>query len=119
MLRALTGATRSNLDSGMQRDEPLPWTTDMGSHDVLYRCGIRGQHCSHGFRSSFSTIMNARHPQDAAAIEAALAHVVGGVRGIYMRGDYLERRRELMADWTGLLLDGAPPSEILLVGRRR
>ena len=52
-------------------------------------------------------------------IEAALAHVVGGVRGIYMRGDYLERRRELMADWTGLLLDGAPPSEILLVGRRR
>ena len=87
--------------------------------DVLYRCGFRGQHCSHGFRSSFSTIMNARHPQDAAAIEAALAHVVGGVRGIYMRGDYLERRRELMAEWTGLLFDGAPPPDILLVGPPR
>ena len=87
--------------------------------DVLYRCGFRGQHCSHGFRSSFSTIMNARHPQDAAAIEAALAHVVGGVRGIYMRGDYLERRRELMAEWAGLLFDGAAPPEILLSGPRR
>ena len=50
--------------------------------------------------------------------EAALAHV-GGVRGIYMRGDYLERRRELMAEWTGLLFDGARPPEILLVAPRR
>jgi hypothetical protein len=63
--------------------------------------------------------MNARHPQDAAAIEAALAHVVGGVRGIYMRGDYLERRRELMAEWAGLLFDGATPPETLLHGPRR
>jgi hypothetical protein len=63
--------------------------------------------------------MNARHPQDAAAIEAALAHVVGGVRGIYMRGDYLERRRKLMAKWAGLLFHGAAPPEILPVGPRR
>ena len=52
-------------------------------------------------------------------IEAALAHVVGGVRGIYMRSDYLERRRELMAEWAGLLFDGAAPPDILLSGPRR
>jgi len=31
MFEALTGAARSTLDTGMQRDEPPPQTTDMGS----------------------------------------------------------------------------------------
>jgi len=87
--------------------------------DVLHRCGFRGEHCAHGFRSSFSTIMNERYPDDWAAIEAALAHVVKGARGVYMRSNYLERRRELMAAWAGLLLDGAPPPETLLSEPRR
>ena len=87
--------------------------------DVLHRCGFRGEHCAHGFRSSFSTIMNERYPDDWAAIEAALAHVVRGARGVYMRSNYLERRRELMAEWAGLLFDGAAPPEILLSGPRR
>ena len=63
--------------------------------------------------------MNERHPEDWAAIEAALAHVVGGTRGAYMRSNYLERRRELMAEWAELLLEGAPPAETLLYGPRR
>ena len=63
--------------------------------------------------------MNERHPEDWAAIEAALAHVVGGVRGAYMRSNYLERRRELMAEWADLLLDGAAPPETLVFGPRR
>ena len=87
--------------------------------DVLYRCDFRGVHCAHGFRSSFSTIMNERYPDDWAAIEAALAHVVGGVRGVYMRANYLERRRELMAEWANLLLEGAEPAQTLLFGSRR
>ena len=63
--------------------------------------------------------MNERYPDDWAAIEAALAHVVKGARGAYMRSNYLERRRELMAEWAGLLFDGAAPPEILLVDPRR
>jgi hypothetical protein len=86
--------------------------------EVLHRYGFKGEHCAHGFRTSFSTIMNARHPRDGAAIEAALAHIVGGTRGAYMRGDYLEQRRPLMAEWADLLLDGAAPAETLLYGRR-
>jgi len=87
--------------------------------DVLYRNGFKGEHCAHGFRSSFSTIMNERHPGHWAAIEAALAHIVGGTRGAYMRSNYLERRRELMIEWADLLLDSMAPAETLLFGPRR
>jgi integrase len=73
---------------------------------LLERLGFKDTHCMHGFRSSFSTIMNERHPEDWAAIEAALAHGISGVRGAYMRGNYLERRRELMIEWANLLLEG-------------
>jgi integrase len=87
--------------------------------EALYRCEYRGVHSAHGFRSSFSSIMNERHPEDWAAIEAALAHVAGGTRGSYMRSNYLERRRQLMAEWADLLLDGVAPPETLLYGPRR
>jgi hypothetical protein len=79
---------------------------------------VRGLHCAHGFRSSFSSIMNERCPEDWAAIEAALAHVAGGVRGAYMRTNYLQRRHELMIAWSDLLLAGACPADELLLGPR-
>ena len=36
---------------------------------------------------------------DRELAEAALAHVVGGVEGAYMRSDLIERRRDLMQRW--------------------
>jgi hypothetical protein len=58
--------------------------------------------------------MNERHrdERDTDAIEAALAHLTGGVRGIYARGVYLNRRRALMAGWAALLLRDAAPLAI-------
>jgi integrase len=86
---------------------------------LLYRCGYRGKMSVHGFRAAFSSIMNERHPDAHDAIEAQLAHVVKGVRGAYMRAPFLERRRQLLAEWADLLLEGAIAAPALLLGPRR
>lgn len=58
----------------------------------------------HGLRSTFRdwTAERTEYPRDMA--EIALAHSVGSeVEGAYRRGDQLEKRRALMADWAGFL----------------
>jgi integrase len=64
-------------------------------------CGeLSGGRCvPHGWRSTFRDWAGdaTSYPRELA--EAALAHVVGGVEGAYRRGDAVERRRPLMADW--------------------
>ena len=56
---------------------------------------------THGFRSTFSAIGRTTAPAYAPAeIELALAHVVGNkVAAAYRRGDALDKRRRLMAEW--------------------
>lgn len=91
----------------------------------LYRDnGFRGRHVPHGWRSSFSTIMNERamaaeRPGDRVIIDMMLGHVQAGVEPIYNRSAYLPRRRELAQEWADLLLDGLPPASTLLTGARR
>ena len=54
---------------------------------------------THGFRTSFrSWCAEQNEPREIA--EAALAHVVPGVEGAYMRSDLFERRRTLMQEWS-------------------
>jgi integrase len=86
---------------------------------LLRDAGYQDRHVPHGFRSAFSTIMTERHPEDYEPIEAALAHVVGGTRGRYLRTSFLDRRRKLMEEWANLILDGAPDAEALLLGQRK
>lgn len=54
---------------------------------------------AHGFRSSFRDWAAERTSYPNHIVEMALAHVVGGVEGAYRRGDLLEKRRRLMAEW--------------------
>jgi integrase len=78
---------------------------------VLDCAGWHDHHSAHGFRASFSTIMNDRpgtQPGDEDAIEAQLARKLPGVKGIYNHGTYFERRSEIVSDWSSLILDGAP-----------
>lgn len=82
-----------------------------------------GRHVPHGWRSTFSSVMNERsaqlgRPGDADVIELMLAHKPQGVRGIYNRAAYLQRRRELAQLWADLLLKDMPPAEALLEGPR-
>lgn len=81
-----------------------------------------GRHVPHGWRSTFSTIMNEwaqeqGRPGDSAVIDMMLAHVRPGVEGIYNRAAYMPRRRELAQIWADMLLDGLPPPASLLEGK--
>ena len=86
----------------------------------LYRnAGMRGRHVPHGWRASFSTIMNehvAQHgrDEDRAIIDLMLAHVPKGVEAAYNRAVYMPRRRELAQSWGDMLMEGAAPVDSLL-----
>ena len=57
---------------------------------------------AHGFRSLGSTMLNSLGYRPDV-IEAALAHIQPGVRGVYNRGDYWEERRTMMQEWADYL----------------
>ncbi|WP_337847685.1 integrase arm-type DNA-binding domain-containing protein [Sphingomonas sp.] len=81
---------------GLKPGKPL---SNMSMEMVLRRMEVTD--CSvHGFRSSFRDWCGEEtaFPRDIA--EMALAHAVGSdVERAYRRGDALEKRRELMAQW--------------------
>lgn len=77
-----------------------------------------GGHVPHGWRATFSTVMNERaghagRDGDRAVIDLMLAHVKGDVEAAYNRAAYMPRRRELAQDWADLLMEGAPPPDTL------
>ena len=70
--------------------------------------GHRGRHVPHGWRATFSTIMNERAAEqerwgDRDIIDLMLAHVKGDVEAVYNRAAYMPRRRQLAEEWAGLL----------------
>lgn len=96
------------------------------------REGYKGRHCPHGWRSSFSTIMNEAialllRTDEAEAfnrlvIDLMLAHLPKGVsetERIYNRAAYMDRRREIANEWADLLLAGMDEAASLMDGPRR
>ena len=84
---------------------------------------LGGRHVPHGWRSSFSTIMNERakemdRPGDREVIDLMLAHKPKGVEAVYNRAAYMKRRRLLAQEWADLLTDGLMPAEQLIEGPR-
>jgi integrase len=74
----------------------------LGAHTfqrLLGRCGVSAT--PHGFRSSFRD-WAAETGVAREVAEAALAHVVRGVEGAYMRTRFLEERRRIMEAWSDL-----------------
>ncbi|WP_150523864.1 tyrosine-type recombinase/integrase [Roseibium sediminis] len=70
---------------------------------ALRRLGYMGsEHVAHGFRSSFSTILNERG-FDGDLIEKSLDHQDSSVRAIYNRSEYKTLRRKIMQDWADLV----------------
>nr|WP_202408006.1 integrase arm-type DNA-binding domain-containing protein [Novosphingobium silvae] len=90
----------------------------------IYRdAGFTGLHVPHGWRSTFSTIMNERaamedQERDRAIIDLMLAHAQQGVEPIYNRAMYLPRRRHLAQVWADLLMQGAVEPHLLLPEHR-
>lgn len=98
-------------------DKPM---SDMALSILLKRNGYAGRHVPHGFRSSFSSIMNERRPEDRYIIDLMLAHVSKDkVEAAYNRSVHLEKRREIAQEWADLLLAKCvPASEITQISPR-
>jgi integrase len=73
--------------------------------DLYDRAGYAGRHVPHGWRATFSTILNERFPLERALIDQALAHSPKDkVEAAYNRAQQLARRRHLFQRWADLLL---------------
>jgi len=96
------------------------------------REGYKGRHVPHGWRSSFSTIMNEQAERelgtdlrllaDRLIIDLMLAHTPAGMSATelrYNRARYMDRRRELAQRWADLIMEGAIAAEQILDSPRR
>ena len=87
---------------------------------LLNRAGFHQRHVPHGWRSTFSTIMNERNHADFAVVEMVLAHTPQNeVAAAYNRARYLTQRRAMLREWADMLLEGMPSAAELLKGPRR
>lgn len=121
-VRRLTGRNRLVFPGQRHSHKPL----SENAIGYLYnRVGFHGRHVPHGWRSSFSTIMNAlarrrRTVEDDPIIELMLAHVPENkVKAAYDRAGHMERRRELSQEWSDMLMAGMAGANDLLDGPRR
>lgn len=77
---------------------------------AIARAGYHGRHVPHGWRASFSTILNENMPEDRDAIDAALGHrhkradIDVKVEAAYNRALQQERRRRLFVAWANLIM---------------
>lgn len=70
-----------------QSDKSLAWLDDVRIHDL---------------RRTASTHLNeAGFPADV--VEKALAHTIGGVRGVYNRAEYAVQRRAMLQQWADMV----------------
>lgn len=82
----------------------------MLSNMAMLQClrGVRDDGATvHGFRASFSTWAREQTDYSAEIVEASLAHTQSDkVVAAYARTTFLDRRRELMADWAAFCMGG-------------
>lgn len=80
---------------------------------ALYaRTSFAGRHVPHGWRATFSTIMNETMPLERGAIDQALGHTLKSedgsaakVEGAYNRSQQLDRRRGIFVAWSNALVE--------------
>ena len=80
---------------------------------ALYRMGYHGKATGHGFRTTFSTILNEQgfHPD---WIERQLAHKERNeIRAAYNRATYLPERRKMMQHWADYLAAGETGADLI------
>lgn len=104
------------LFPGEQNVRPI---SDSTLSQLYLDAGYRDRHVPHGWRATFSTIMNERaaaseRDGDRAIIDLMLAHMSEGVEAAYNRAAYMRRRRELAKEWADLLMANLPGPETLI-----
>lgn len=92
--------------------EPM---TEGAIRHLLIKAGYKDRHVSHGWRSTFSSIMNERYPEDRQIIDLMLAHKAKDeVEGAYNRALHLKRRTELAQLWADFITSNLQPPANLL-----
>jgi integrase len=115
-LRTLTGKGPLAFPNTRHAHKPM---SENAIGYLLNRAGYHHRHVPHGFRSTFSTIMNERDRADASVIDFMLAHTPKDkVQAAYNRALHLPRRKALVQIWADLILKDAQPALELLSGRR-
>ena len=85
---------------------------------MLAKAGFQDDHVAHGWRSTFSTVMNELYPGDRHIIDLMLAHKAKDeVEAAYNRALHLGRRTELAQLWADLICHGLQPAANLLPAR--
>src|SRR5690606_42103195 len=116
-LRPLTGRCRYLFPNGRSAHKPM---SENAMGYLLNRAGYHHRHVPHGWRSTFSTVMNERYPADRYVIDLMLAHTPKDkVESAYNRAAHLQRRRELAQLWADLLMVDQMPLDEVVSGRRR
>jgi len=116
-LRTVTGRGPLALPNARHAHKPM---SENAMSTLLKRLNYFGRHVPHGFRSTFSSIMNDLYPADRHVIDLMLAHVPkDNVERAYNRALHLARRKELAQIWADLIMEGAMPAAQLLEGKRR
>lgn len=116
-LRTLTGRGPLAFPNSRYAHKPM---SENAIGYLLNRAGYHHKHVPHGWRATFSSVMNELYPADRHIIDLMLAHVPKDkVEGAYNRARYLDRRRELAQAWADLLLKDAVDPVDLLLGPRR
>ena len=114
LLRRLTGRGEFVFPNPRRPTQPMSLNA-MGY--FLNRADYYEKHVPHGFRASFSSIMNERYPQDRHVIDLMLAHTPKDkVEAAYNRALHIERRKELAQFYADLVLEGVPSLEEFVNG---
>jgi integrase len=127
-IRPLTGRASYVFPSSWDPAKPMSENTV----NALYRrLGYVGRHVPHGWRSSFSTVMNGlmdtpdlgdtRLMLNRLVVDLMLAHIPPGMSAselVYNRNRYLKRMRAIAIEWSDLILADAPSAFDLLDVRR-
>ncbi|MEJ8573210.1 tyrosine-type recombinase/integrase [Microbaculum marinum] len=116
-LRSLSGRSPYAFPNARFSHKPM---SENAMGYLLNRAGYHSKHVPHGWRATFSSVMNERYPADHRVIEAMLAHSPKDkVEAAYNRAAHMARRRELAQAWADLLMEGATPLDAILIAPRR
>jgi integrase len=129
VVRLLTGRAPYVFPNARAGTSPM---TENAIGYLYNREGYKGKHVPHGWRSSFSTIMNEQAERelgtdlrllaDRLIIDLMLAHTPAGMSATelrYNRARYMDRRRELAQRWADMIMEGALPATDILDSPRR
>ncbi len=111
-MRPLTGRCPFVFPSSRHAHRPM---SENAIGYLLNRAGYHGRHVPHGWRATFSSVMNETHRADRHVIDLMLAHAPQDkTEAAYNRAIHLARRREIAQEWADLLLEGAAePASVL------